>query len=108
MNGTVQVPGILATTNLLSNIHANGSVVPPFPVPSADLSTGTATVPPIGTQPTMPKGQRHSAAWEEVNDCMGIIVGCFNDIQSKIGVPTAQKDIPDKSTKSEMLYIQGT
>lgn len=108
LDGAVQVPNILSANNIKSNRYVNGTMGAVYPKVSVNLSNGSATVGSPSPDTAMPSVQRHAAAYEDVNTAMGLIISCFNEIQSHLGYPTSQTGIQPVSTSSEMNNLQGT
>ena len=108
LNGAVQVPSSLTARVIKAGTYYNGYPSAAYPEASINLGSATATIASVTPDTQLPATQRHAAAWEDVSDAMGIIKGCFDDIQARIGAPTNQLQIPPLATSSQMGNLKGT
>lgn len=108
LTGAVQIPQTLTAGLIKAGSYTNGSPSGTYPPASIDLGSGSASTPSVSPDTAPATAQRHSAAYEDVNDAMTTIVTCFNQIQSHIGVPTSHPQITPQSNNSKMTNLMGS
>jgi len=108
LNGAVKVPQILTANVIRAMLYTNGPVGAPYAPASISLTGASATAGLAGPDTMVPASQRHAASWEQVTAAMDVVVGCFNEIQAAIDVPTAQTTIMPIVATSVMPVLQGT
>lgn len=107
LNGAVKIPQILAVNNLRAATIAGTSVGSPYQASKINMNSGGGTVTSNSPDTTMPTGQRHGTAQEQFTQAMSIVTNCFNQIQSKMGLPSSQNGLSALADQSKMNNLTG-
>lgn len=108
LDGAVQIPLSLVARTIKARTYYNGDPGATYPEAAINLGTATATTQTVTPDTQLPAIQRHAAAWEDVDNAMGVIKRCFDEIQARVGAPTTQDQIPPYATSAQMGNLKGT
>ncbi len=108
VGGNAKITGTLVTTTVRSAGYYTGALGSTVVAPSTNPNAGTSTLGGNQADTTIPTGQRHAAAYENILTMAQAITSAFNQVEVKIGVPIVGTTITDAATASEMINNAGT